>query len=70
MSGNARLKAALLSLVVLAVAILGWRQFGPAHTPPPQPQLNQLSAANFHDFRDAFNADVQQARLVLLFSPT
>ncbi len=70
MSANARLKAVLLSLVALAVAILAWRQFGTARTPSPQPPLKSLAAANFHDFRDAFNADTQEARLVLLFSPT
>ena len=70
MNANARLKAVLLSLIALAIAILAWRQFGPAHTPSPQPPLELLAAAEFHDFRDAFNADPQQARLVLLFSPT
>jgi hypothetical protein len=70
MKGNTRLKAALLSLVALAIAILAWRQFGPARTPSPQRPLESLAAANFHDFRDAFNADAQEARLVLLFSPT
>ncbi|HTP44452.1 MAG TPA: hypothetical protein VLW83_12640 [Candidatus Acidoferrales bacterium] len=70
MTANARLKAALLGLVALAIAILAWRQFGPARTPSPQPPLESLAAANFHDFRDAFNAGSQQVRLVLLFSPT
>ncbi len=70
MNTNARLKAVLLSLVALAIAILAWRQFGPARTPSPQPSLESLAAANFQDFRDAFNADAQEARLVLLFSPT
>ncbi len=70
MNTNARLKAVLLGLVALAVAILAWRQFGPARTPSPQPPLESLAAASFHDFRDAFNADTQEARLVLLFSPT
>jgi hypothetical protein len=70
MNANTRLKAVLLSLVALAVAILAWRQFGPAHTPSRQPPLESLAAANFHDFRDAFNADPQEERLVLLFSPT
>jgi heme A synthase len=70
MTANARLRAALLGLVALAIAILAWRQFGPARTPSPQPPLESLAAANFHDFRDAFNADSQEARVILLLSPT
>jgi hypothetical protein len=70
MNTNARLKAVLLGLVALAIAMLAWRQFAPAQTPSPQLPLESLAAANFHDFRDAFNADAQEARLVLLFSPT
>ena len=70
MTANARLKAVLLSLVALAIAILAWRQFGPARTPSPQTPLESLAAANFQDFRDAFNTDAHEARLVLLLSPT
>jgi hypothetical protein len=70
MSGSSRRTAAIIGLVALIFAILAWRQLGPAHTPSPQPPLEPLAAANFHDFRDAFNADSTATRLVLLLSPT
>jgi hypothetical protein len=70
MNENSRLKLAGILLVALAVLLLAWRQYGPAYTPSPQPPLEALNAANLHDVRDAFNADPQQTRLLLLFSPT
>ena len=58
-------------LVGIAVALLiVWYLWLSKRTPPGQPPLTSLTQNNLHDFKDAFNGASDEARLVLLLSPT
>lgn len=57
----------VFSIVILAVGFSLW---GPSSTPPGQPPLVSLNAANVSQFQQSFNAAVSNTRLVLLLSPT
>lgn len=61
----------ILGLAVLAIiAGLAFYLYG-GHTPPAgQPPLTRLTAANFDQLRDAFNASRDSVRIVVLLSPT
>ncbi|MFZ0635778.1 MAG: hypothetical protein WA755_15095 [Candidatus Acidiferrales bacterium] len=58
--------AALAILVLLA----GMYLRGQSRVPPGQEPLVTLSNANFSEFENAFDADSDAPRLVLLLSPT
>jgi hypothetical protein len=58
--------AALALVLLLAVAYV----WGPSSTPPGQETLVALSSTNFSEFENAFDADLDAPRLVLLLSPT
>jgi hypothetical protein len=53
-------------LLVLGVAYL----WGPASVPPGQEPLFTLSTSTFSEFEEAFDANADVPRLVLLLSPT
>jgi hypothetical protein len=64
-------KAALLVAaagLLAAIAVVYLR--GPSIPPPGQPPLSTLRPSSFDEFDAAFDADTEQPRLVLLFSPT
>jgi len=44
--------------------------WGPSSVPPGQEPLVALSNANFSDFENVFDGDLDTPRLVLLLSPT
>lgn len=52
--------------LLLAIVYLS----GPSKVPPGQPPLFTLSSTNFSDFQNAFDAQTDVVRLVLLLSPT
>ena len=47
-----------------------WLQLASRKTPIGQPPLSMLDAAALQEFRGTFNAHAQEARLLLLLSPT
>ena len=59
--------AALAAIVVLLAGVYLW---GPSSVPAGQEPLVTLSSANFSEFQNAFDADADASRLVLLLSPT
>jgi hypothetical protein len=61
---------ALLSLAAIAGAGLVWFEHAPRRTPAGQPALARLDAATLPAFRDAFNAQADETRLIVLLSPT
>jgi hypothetical protein len=58
---------AVIAFVLLGAALYLW---GPSSVPRGQERLITLSNANFREFENAFDADPNVARLVLLLSPT
>lgn len=58
---------AATAILVLLAAVYLW---GPSSVPPGQEPLVTLSSANFSEFENAFDRDVDAPRLVLLLSPT
>ena len=61
----------LLWLVGLALALLlGWNFLWSARTPDGQPPLTYLNPNNPEQFKADFDAGAENARLVLLLSPT
>ncbi|HVH59839.1 MAG TPA: hypothetical protein VM709_05880 [Candidatus Sulfotelmatobacter sp.] len=58
--------AAAAVFLLLAIVYL----WGPSKVPPGQPPLLTLSSTNFSDFQNAFDAQTDVVRLVLLLSPT
>src|SRR5437764_13145554 len=57
----------VIAVLVLSGAVYVW---GPSSVPAGQEQLVTLSNANFNEFENAFDADTNVPRLVLLLSPT
>ncbi len=64
------LATALLLIAAIAGAGFVWVKYAPRHTPRGQPSLSPLDAETFPAFRDAFNADADKTRVVVLLSPT
>lgn len=62
--------AILIAAGVAIVAYGAWSNWGPRKTPPGQPPLTQLTAANLVSFEAQFNAEANRTRLLLLLSPT
>ena len=58
---------AMIAVVLLLAVVYLW---GPSSVPPGQDPLVALSNANFSDFENAFDGDLDTPRLVLLLSPT
>jgi hypothetical protein len=58
--------AAAAVFLLLAIFYL----WGPSKVPPGQQPLLTLSSTNFSNFQNAFDAQTNVARLVLLLSPT
>ena len=58
---------AVIAVVLLVMVVYLW---GPSKMPPGQEPLVALSNANFSDFENAFDGDLDTPRLVLLLSPT
>jgi hypothetical protein len=57
----------VIACVLLVATLYLW---GPSSVPRGQEQLVTLSNANFSEFENAFDADLNVPRLVLLLSPT
>ncbi len=66
------MKKKLIALAVIAVILLLAVVYlwGPSSVPPGQEPLVALSNANFSDFENVFDGDLDTPRLVLLLSPT
>ncbi len=58
---------AMIPVVLLLAVVYLW---GPPSVPPGQEPLVALSNANFSDFENVFDGDLDTPRLVLLLSPT
>lgn len=58
--------AAAAVFLLLAIVYL----WGPSKAPPGQQPLLTLSRSNFSEFQNAFDAQSDVVRLVLLLSPT
>jgi hypothetical protein len=67
-SMNRKYILAAIPAVALAVA-LGYF-YGGSQAPIGQPPLQRLTAENLNGIKDAFNAAKDDARLLLLLSPT
>ena len=63
-------RAAIAGVIVFIVLLLGVCLWGPSSVPRGQEQLVTLSNVNFNEFENAFDADTNVPRLVLLLSPT
>ncbi len=63
-------KAIIILLIAILVIVGAVYLRGPSSVPPGQEQLVTLSSANFNEFENAFDADTNVPRLVLLLSPT
>jgi hypothetical protein len=63
-------RALIIGVIVLALLLAGLYLWGPSSVPRGQQQLVTLSTANFSEFENAFDADPNVPRLVLLLSPT
>jgi len=62
-----------IAIVAVIVFVLLWAAlylWGPSSVPRGQEKLVTLSDTNFSDFQNAFDADANVPRLVLLLSPT
>ena len=60
-----------LWLIGISVAlVIVWYLWLSKGTPPGQPPLTSLSQTNLDHFKNDFNAAGDEARLVLLLSPT
>jgi hypothetical protein len=63
-------RAAIIGVIVFLLLVAAFYLWGPSMVPRGQEQLVTLSAVNFNNFENAFDADASVPRLVLLLSPT
>ena len=56
--------------IVVSVAAFALVRFAPRRVPPGQPPLSILEASSLPAFRDAFNAQSDQVRVLVMLSPT
>jgi hypothetical protein len=62
--------ALLVAAAGLSAAMAAVYFRGPSAAPPGQPALVALDPSNFSEFEAAFDAHLDQPRLVMTFSPT
>jgi hypothetical protein len=67
---NRRRTLGILALVIVLVLGIGWFLLGPADAPSGQPRLVTLDSGSLEALRADFNRDVNQARVIVLLSPT
>jgi hypothetical protein len=60
----------LVAVAAFGLALAAAYLWGPSSAPPGQEALLALSDANFSQFANAFDADPDVPRLLLLLSPT
>jgi hypothetical protein len=63
-------KAIVLAGIALVLVLAGVHLWGPSSVPAGQGPLIAISNANFGDFENAFDGDLETPRLLLLLSPT
>jgi hypothetical protein len=63
-------KYALWLVGIVAVLLIVWYLWVSKGTPPGQPPLTSLTQNNLDQFKHNFNDTGDEARLVLLLSPT
>ena len=54
----------------VSVAVFSWMKLAPRRVPEGQRPLSTLGADSLPAFRDAFNAEMGQVRLLVMLSPT
>ena len=64
------LKYALWVAGIIAAFLIVWYLWVSKGTPPGQPPLTSLTQNNLDQFKNDFNGARDEARLVLLLSPT
>ena len=65
-----RVKYALWLVGIIATLVIIWFLWLSKGTPPGQPPLTSLTRSNLDQFKNDFNGVGDEARLVLLVSPT
>lgn len=65
-----RIKFALWVVGIIAAFLIVWYLWLSKGTPPGQPRLTSLTQNNLDHFKNDFDAAEDEARLVLLLSPT
>ena len=63
-------KSIVLAVIAVVLLLAVGYLWGPSSVPPGQEPLVALSNANFSDFENVFDGDLDTPRLVLLLSPT
>jgi hypothetical protein len=63
-------RAIVLAGIALALVLVGVYLWGPSSVPAGQGSLIAISKANFGEFENAFDGDLDTPRLLLLLSPT
>ncbi len=63
-------RALIVGVIALLLIVAALYLWGPSSVPRGQAQLITLSDGNFSEFENAFDADPNVPRLVLLLSPT
>jgi hypothetical protein len=67
---NRRRTFGLLALLIILAAAFVWYRFTPGDAPPGQPALATVDTTSLQTLRADFNRDMNQARLIVLLSPT
>jgi hypothetical protein len=72
-----KVRTAIKALLVIfaaaffvSAAVFAWMRFAPRRVPAGQPPLAILEAGSLAAFRDAFNAQSEQVRVLVMLSPT
>jgi len=65
-----RMKYALWVVGIIAAFLIVWYLWLSKGTPPGQPPLTSLTQGNLDHFKNDFDGAGDEARLVLLLSPT
>lgn len=63
-------KAAIITIVGVAILVAGAYLWGPSSVPAGQAPLTALAPENLGEFATAFDANPEVPRMVLLLSPT
>ena len=64
------MKKTLLAALAAVLLFAAYYTYAPRHVPDNQPPLASVTAQSFPEFQKAFNGAADQARLVVLLSPT